>query len=405
MYKLGALWDINEWIAVNASFNTSFRAPNLREQFLADQAGALPGGNDPCRQPAIAQATPGPALDRLIANCTLSGADVTQLGTSFTVAIPTSTGGAAGLLPETSDSFTATVTLSQPWTEAFDLDVALTYWDIQIEDTVRALDPGTIVARCYNDQPNLASPFCARVERNRPNATPQGNFISFARAGFVNTGEETAQGWDITTRLLADWNDISINWSTASTILGERITQEFPPTEADPDGSAIVDNVGRIRNPEVTFQSTLALAFRDWDVVWQARWWDDTEFAEGLPNPVITDVNGNCLFGSGCPAGADPEVHFGDDGFTDYGFTQSSQIPLSVGPTRPVTAAEGQWHHDLSVSYNMETTALSFGINNLFDEEPPLISQEAGPNRNNAVASARYDLIGRSYFFRLTHNF
>ena len=37
----------------------------------------------------------------LIANCTLDGADVTQRGTTFTVAIPTSTGGAAGLNPET----------------------------------------------------------------------------------------------------------------------------------------------------------------------------------------------------------------------------------------------------------------------------------------------------------------
>ena len=351
------------------------------------------------------QATPGPDLDRLIANCTLSGADVTQLGTTFTVAIPTSTGGAAGLNPETSESLTATVTLSQPWVEAFDFDIALTYWDIEIEDTVRALDPGTIVFRCYNDQPNLASPFCDRVERNRPNATPQGNFISFVRAGFVNTGEETATGYDITTRFLMDWDAVNINWSTATTLLDERNSQEFPPSEADLDGSAIVDNVGRIGTPEITFQSTLAVTFEGWDVVWQARWWDDTEFAEGLPNPVITDENGLCLYGSGCPAGQDPAMFFGDDGFTDYGFALSSQIPAAIGPTRPITAAEGQWHHDLAVTYNWENTAITAGINNLTDEEPPLISQEAGPNRNNAVSSARYDLIGQTFFLRLTHNF
>ena len=82
--------------------------------------------------------------------------------------------------------------MNQPWTDRFNFDVALTYFDIQIDDTVRALDPGTIVARCYNDEPNLASPFCPRVSRDRANATPLNNFVSFVRAGFVNTGDETA---------------------------------------------------------------------------------------------------------------------------------------------------------------------------------------------------------------------
>ena len=34
-----------------------------------------------------------------------------------------------------------------------------------------------------------------------------------------------------------------------------------------------------------------------------------------------------------------------------------------------------------------------------------LIAQEAGPNRNNSVTSARYDQIGRSFFFRANIGF
>jgi iron complex outermembrane receptor protein len=298
---------------------------------------------------------------------------------------------------------TATLTLAQPWTDRFDFDVALTYFDITIEDTVRALDPGTIVARCFNDQPNLASPFCDRVERNRPNATPQNNFIGFVRAGFVNTGEETANGYDITTRLGVEFDRIDLNWSTATTFMSERLSQEFPPSEADANGSAIVDDIGRIGNPEWTFQSTVAAAFGNWDVVLQSRYWSDTEFAEGLANPVITDENGLCL--RGCAVGADPNVVFEEDGFADYGFATTTQLIPSIGAVRPVTAAEGQWHHDLGVTYNWETAAVTIGVNNLTDEEPPLISQEAGPNRNNAVASARYDLIGTSYFLNFVKNF
>jgi len=403
VYKVGALWRINEYVAISSAFNTSFRAPNLREQFLADQAGALPGGNDPCHNNNIATATPSPALTRLINNCIFAGADWTQLGTAFTVAIPTSTGGAAGLNPETSDSLTATVTLTQPWTDRFDFDIALTYFDITIEDTVRALDPNTIVSRCYNDEPNLGSPFCARVFRDRANATPFNNFISFVRAGFVNTGEETSAGFDITTRFGIDFENVNVNWTTGSTFLDERTSQEFQPSAADPDGSPIVDDVGRIGNPELTFQSTLAVAFGNWDIVFQSRFFDDTRFAQGIPNPVITDVNLLCL--EGCPVGQDPDVVFGPGDWTDWGFFQSSQIPVSVGPTRPVVDAEGQWHHDLGISYNWETGSITAGINNITDEEPPLISQEAGPNRSNAVSSARYDQIGQSYFVNFTYGF
>ncbi len=397
VYKAGFLWSVNDWVGFSSSFNTSFRAPNLREQFLADQAGALAGTADPCRQPAIDLIPPGPDKDRLVNNCILSGADVTLLGSAFTVAIPTSVGGAAGLNPETSESLTATLTLSQPWTDRFDLDVALTYFDIRIEDTVRALDPGTIVGRCYNDQPNLASPFCARVERDRPSSPPELNFISFVRAGFVNTGEETVKGYDLTTRLTSDIGPTTVTWVTGSTFLSERLMQEFPPSEADPNGSAIVDNVGRIGTPETTFQSTLGVSLETWDFTWQARWFEDMEFPEGVPNPLITDTFNQIN-------GVDPSTIYEE--WTDFGFFNSSQVDTTtLGPIRAVADAEGQWQHDLAVTYNSDRFAVTLGMNNVTDEEPPLIDQGSGPNRNNAVTSSRYDLIGRSYFLRADVSF
>ena len=404
VYKLGALWRINEWAAFSTSFNTSFRAPNLREQFLADQAGALPGGNDPCHQANFLMATPGPALDRLLANCALSGVpDVTQLGIGFTVAIPTSTGGAAGLKPETSESLTATLTLNQPWSDRFDFDLALTYFDITIEDTVRVLDTRTIVNRCYNDQDGLASPFCDRVFRDRANTTPQNNFLSFVRAGFINTGEETSSGYDITTRFAMDFDRVNLTWATATTFLSERLSQEFPPTEADPDGSPIVEDVGRIGNPEWTFQSTVGLAMGNFDLIFQSRYWSDTQYQQNLANPIVTDVAGLCL--EGCPVGTDPSVFFGDDPFTDFGYQADTRSDPAFSPGRQITDAEGQWHHDLGLTYNWETAAVTVGINNITDEQPPLISTTAGPNRNNAVTSARYDLIGTSYFLNYTKSF
>jgi iron complex outermembrane receptor protein len=293
--------------------------------------------------------------------------------------------------------------LSQPFSDRFDFDLALTYFDIQIEDTVRALDTGTIVQRCYNDADNLASPFCDRVFRDRANATPLNNFISFVRAGFINTGEESATGYDITTRFAMDFDRVNFNWSTATTFMDERLSQEFPPSEADADGSAKVNDVGRIGNPEWVFQSTVGLAMGNFDFIFQSRYFSDTEYPEGMANPIMTDNDGLCL--RGCAVGEDPNVLFAEDGFTDYGYADSSQILLSAGPTRSITEAEGQWHHDLGLTYNWETAALTVGVNNVTDEKPPLISWNAGPNRNNAVSSARYDQIGQSYFVNFVKSF
>lgn len=398
VYKAGFLWGVNEYVSFSSSFNTSFRAPSLREQFLADQADSLAGSADPCRQPAIDLIPPGPDKDRLVNNCILSGADVTVLGSSFTVAIPTSIGGALGLNPETSESLTGTLTLSQPWTERFDFDVAITYFDIEIEDTVRALDPGTIIARCFTDEENLASPFCDRVERDRPTSPPDLNFISFVRAGFVNTGTETVQGFDLTTRLSTDMGPTTVSWVTGSTYLQERLLQEFPPSAGDPDGSTIVNNVGRIGTPEWTFSSTVGVALGAWDFTWQARWFSDMKFPEGVPNPLIVDVN-DLL-----PDGTDPDDIY--EVWTDFGFFNSSQVDTDTfGPIRAVADAESQWQHDLAVTYNADRYQFTAGVNNLFNEEPPLIDQASGPNRNNAVTSARYDVIGRSIFLRASVDF
>jgi len=404
VYKVGYLWDINEYVSWSSSFNTSFRAPNLREGFLADFTGELSVLTDPCRQMFVDELEDSPTKDILLNNCALSGADVTVLGSAAAGFIPMSAGGNLDLNPETSESLTSTITLSLPQWASFNFDVALTYFDIKIEDTVRELGPGEIISRCFFERPNLESAFCNRVERNRPNAPPESNFLSFVRAGFINTGKESVTGYDLMTRLSFDVAGADVAWTTGSSFLKERLTQEFPPSPDDADGSPIVDNVGRIGNPEITFQSTVDVALNNWDFVWQARWWDDTQFPQGIVNPVITDVDGRIIGGMHDAMTCDEA--FGDDGCADFGYRNSSQFDTdTLGPIRPITEARGQMHHDLSVSYNADEWSLTAGINNVFDKEPPLIGQDAGPNRNNAITSAAYDNVGRSYFARFSVSF
>jgi outer membrane receptor protein involved in Fe transport len=146
------------------------------------------------------------------------------------------------------------------------------------------------------------------------------------------------------------------------------------------------------------------LAFRGWDVIWQSRWFSDTEYPEGQANPVLTDENNLCL--TGCPLGTDPDDSFSE--WTQYQTTNDFRVVDGIGRdglSQWLTEAEGQWHHDLAVTYNWEMASVTIGVNNLTDEEPPLISWSAGPTRNNAVSSARYDLVGRTAFARVVVNF
>src|SRR5690606_5367114 len=144
---------------------------------------------------ALDQASP--QTQQLIQRCMDSGVvffdadndgnlDSTPLGTQGVTTIPISTGGNAGLLAETSDSYTATIQFSQPWSNAFDLDIALSYWSIDIENTVEEPDAGFIIDQCFsnNELPGFASnPFCALLGRPT-GGSDAGRILNFVDVSF-----------------------------------------------------------------------------------------------------------------------------------------------------------------------------------------------------------------------------
>ena len=130
--------------------------------------------------------------------------DSTPLGTQGVTTIPISTGGNSTLLAQTSDSYTATIRFSQPWSNAFDLDIALSYWSVDIENTVEEPDAEFIIDSCFtnNQLPEFNSnPFCGLL--SRPNSgSAAGNILNFVDVSFINIGEDTAKELDLNTRLI-----------------------------------------------------------------------------------------------------------------------------------------------------------------------------------------------------------
>jgi iron complex outermembrane receptor protein len=201
-YSVKGVFAPTDWLSFRGTYGTSFRAPNLGEQFGGSVTG-FANPSDPCRVPGLAYQfvdtdndpnTPNvriydPTLDNrdpdLIARCTngggpfgLSPTDPTRLGLSgygtssgafFGAPTRVATGSNPALKPETSTAISVGGSFDQPWFEDFDFRVAVNYFEIEITDEVNQLTASTIVNRCYNSA-GLTDPTCEFIDRDARDA-------------------------------------------------------------------------------------------------------------------------------------------------------------------------------------------------------------------------------------------
>ena len=375
-YSLKAQVQATDSLTLRGTFGTTFRAPNLREQFLVGVAGVLGGRNDPCVVPIEANngGVYDPSMDPrpqvILDNCVADGVDPTALGLVANVLIPTQTVGSTNITAETSDSFTLGFVYSQDFTEAFDLDLSVTYFDIDVEDTVEELQAEEVIGGCYNDEPNLASPLCDRIQRIGQN--PENNTIARVDSSFINLGLVTSKGYDINIRYNDDFNMferfIDMQWSVTGTNYAE-LKEQIDPA------SPVEDRVGEAGFPEWSWVLRGNFQMDNWGLAWRSRFIG--EF------------------------GLDPEdIDSSSNGIRDA-------CNYLGGPTTCIKAHAGDsvWYHDLSLSYDADEWTVTGGIRNLFDQEPPLIDQGQGPARMNMVVQSTYDLYGRRWFVNAARRF
>jgi len=376
--RFRATWRPNDIIGISGSYGTSFRAPNLREQFLGDQFSGTGGATDPCVVPAEAGVGQvyNPALDSrpqvVIDNCVQSGADPTQLGLIATTTIPVRVGGnVSDLKPETSETITATLQISPPSGDTIGLDFAISYFDIVIEDTIRSIDPATIAFKCYNDAANLSSPFCSRLGPRIGNDLGF-NLIGNIDASFVNVGEETSKGWDFNARVTGAFDFGDVVWLNAATVSTERQTQVFA-------GDTIDELKGTYGNPELRYNSNVIVNYgENWSFSWLARYIGET----------TADSVARSAQGADCD-----------------NYQVRPDLLTTTVATANVCDAASTWYHDLSATYAQDTWSVTAGIKNVADEQPPLIARSAGSNRVNRVTSSGYEQFGRQYFIMVDKAF
>jgi iron complex outermembrane receptor protein len=378
-YSIRGDFEATDWFRVRGTYGTTFRAPDLRALFLAGTVGTIGGGNDPCRVPTVANngGVYDPTQDTrsqiVLDNCVADGVDPTALGLLATTGIPTNSGGNPNLDPETSDTYTAGFVMRQPWTDKFDFDFSLTYFNIDVEDRILPTSATTILTRCYNDEPGLASPFCDFITRNSGN--PAQATINRVDVPFINVGQVTSEGFDFNARFGMDIDSLLDGARFSYNLSATHYLEQLEKISADDPGD---DNAGEIGSPEWQAVGTALLEWGPWTGRLRTRYIGDTQQDDS-------------------------------DAFTDpaaQSTTRSACGILGAGVAcRDVDFTDDYWTHDLSLGYAADDWSITVGVRNIFDEKPPLIDQGEGPSRLNIVTQSGYDLIGRRAFVNVAKRF
>lgn len=379
-----------DWLLLRGTYGTSFRAPNLRELFLAGQTGFLTLV-DPCVVPQGALAGgPGgnaydPSLDTrdqvTLDNCRAAGLDPTTLGiingtSNQNTSTEIKSGGTFDLDPETSKSWTAGFAFEQPWFDSFDFKLSMTYWSIDVSNSIAEPSSQFIINDCYTLQANLQSAFCSRITRGADQR------LSLIDAGFINVNSDETKGVDI--NLIADKSLVVGGRDLTLTLdLTTTFTQAQETRTIGDDGTVnFDDNVGEFANPEWNGRYNLFADYGDFRFTWSTRFIgavsQDSQFVDGFDD--VAGSQGTGFIGDTCLPG--------DCVARDIGF------------------AHAYFKHDISLRYSADTWTARVGVRNLFDRDPPLVDgNEVFDAGTNAPIGAGYDLQGRTVFVNVSKQF
>ena len=279
--------------------------------------------------------------DPIYQACNLAGvpSGYVQLGNT----ILTTVGGNPDLQPEDAETFTVGLV----WEPTFVSGLALTldYWDIEIDDSIQQIPGSEVLSICY-ETGDLSHPFCGLGYHTRDALTGEVNFLS---AQPSNVGKETAKGVDLGVRYATTFApfDFGVSWDVS--YLDEYNVSPFPGAEPIEYAGMITGGNGSFTN----WRSNLSLDVRrgPWSGTWSTQYIGQAD-----------DINSN---------------------------------------SGPGSSVDAVFYHNLQASYRVtEEVEISFGIDNVFDEDAPFVASWTDANTDTMT----YDLLGQRWYLRASWN-
>jgi iron complex outermembrane receptor protein len=247
-------WQVNSVLRLRGTQGTSFRAPDLFEQFLGDQTGFVDGFLDPCKR-YTEDYEPG---DVVYENCdSIAFPDGYFDGAS---SITTVTGGSDTLEAETSDSYTLGFVINP---EEWGLAISMNMFDFKIENTVSSLSATSLLGLCYTSE-GFSSPYCSRVGPR----DPQTGDIEFIDASFINVGVQKQKGYDFDVLYEKEFSSFDLSIDTTLTYLNE-FSEEIL--------GEINDYEGHFAFPHWSGEMDVRVDWKDWNFFWTIDWIGKTD--------------------------------------------------------------------------------------------------------------------------------
>jgi len=355
-WKIGANWEIVDGLRFRIMQQQAVRAPNISELGSPVVTGLEDADFDPC-----SNGNPNPIDAALSALCVSTGVLPALVGIVPDIVsgqINTFEGTDQSSLPdaETADTFTVGVTWQAPtFGNMTKATVTADYYDIEITDYISEFSPQEVLNNCYV----LANASeCAKINRIGGTLATSGAGVTlfttnldFIRAEGVDLGLDT--DWD-----LDELGELSVG--IFATI---QMTNESQSSGATP----VTDCLGVFGND---CQPTPELRFN------QRSTWRKGPYTASLLWRYMGEVD-----------------------------IQSTQDAATFDAFESI---EAQHRFDLSGSYVVnDAVTVSANIRNLFDEEPPIVGNQAGStarNFGNTFPSA-YETLGRTWTLGLTATF
>ena len=368
-YKVGVDWQVIDDIRFRGTYSTGIRAPSTAELFGGAGISDVGASGDPCDTRAagfngnanIGVGLLGAGKQCAIALAGVPGAETAGVVTNFQPATDLLTNnqmqaqqkGNPALKPEYSFSWNIGLVATPTFLPGF--SATADYYEIRIKNSILTGgivgltgSPDSILTGCYGPDQNAA--YCVLIHRN-----PSGT-ITQVDSPNLNFGIQQTKGLDLEASYSTEAASLSLP-VPGSFVLDVQAQRQFTNTAQNIDGT-LSSFMGTYAGVSIypNWRGTLSL---DYDLYPVTLHWD----------------------------------------------TQYIEHTVGIAEIAPDI-----WYNNVSIAYTLpkmdalQSSRLIFGVNNLFDQDPPFNSGDPSACKCNSIAGP-YDVVGRFFYTRYTAKF